>query len=210
MPDGKNLNGTGGAGEQGGGVTGGQQGGTGVQPPKPPVEKVKMVEVPESLIQQILKKQEETDTLIASQAKTIEQLTYAADKGRMGIWDQRNSSGELIRTARVGLWTIRDVEAGTQKDHIVLGTKMVFQDVLIEENAGIRRLIEKQTLRLYLDDGDGKDVIELDVSYPYFYNNVKRVEATIVGESKNEKGSFRKMRFEDGREIDFDVNFLNY
>lgn len=180
------------------------------QTPPPPPPKPKMVEVPESLIQQILKKQEEQDQFIKDQALTIEQLKYAADKGRMGIWEQRNAAGDLIRTANIGIWTIRNVEAGTAKKHIVLATKMVFQDVVIEENGGVRRLIEKQTLRLFLDDGPEKDLIELDVPYAYFYNNVERERATIIGESKSEKGIFRKMRFEDGREIDFDINFLNY
>lgn len=178
-------------------------------PPTPPAGE-KKVEVPESLLKQVLARQEEMEGIIKSQTSTIEQLKYAADKGRMGIWEQRNASGEIIREANVGVWEIVDVEKGTRKDHIVLGTKLIFQDVSVEDNGGVRRLVETQTLRVFLDDGEGKPVIELDMPYLRFYQGVKRQKGVIISQTKGEKGTFAKLRFEDGREMEFDINFLNY
>lgn len=199
----KNNTGAGGTGDSSAG-TGGTTGGAIATP----VKKEEMVSVPKSLIEEILANQKTMAEKVDTLTKDNEKLLYAADKSRLGIFEARNNQGELIRTVNVGIWRTRNGD--DVKDHIVLGTKMVFQDVLIEEVGGIRRLVEKQTLRIFLDNGVGKEISEVDVAYAVFYQNVTRVRAQVVGESKNENGSFKKVRFDDGREVELDVNFINY
>lgn len=174
----------------------------------PPKEE--MVSVPKSLIDQILKKQEELEKSREEDKAKIDMLTYAADKNRIGIYESRNAKGELIRTYNVGFWNISDVEKGEKKSYIVRGTKLVFQDVAIEDNGGVRRLIEKQTLRVFLDQGPDQPFKEIDVPYVYFYQTVERKRFPSVKESTTNDGVFRTIRFDDGREIEFDINFLNY
>jgi len=161
-----------------------------------------MVSVPKSLIEGILKKQEEFDAREEERDKKIQQLEYAADKSRMGVYEGRNK-GELIRTFAVGHWPIR--EGGETKEYIVRGTKLVDQDVAIEENGGVRRLVQGVD-----DDGKERDFATTDIPYVDFYRNVHRKRFPVVKESKTPDGDFRTLRFEDGREVEFDIRFLNY
>ncbi len=169
-----------------------------------------VVEVPKSLIETILKQQEDLMKRLDDKDEQIKQLTYAADKGRMGIYEQRNTQGELIRTYGVGIWPITDLKTGKETEYIVRGTKLIFQDVVIEDNGGVRRLVETQTLRVFLDQGADKDFKQIDMPYVNFYRTVRRTRMPVVRESRTEKGEFRTLRCEDGREIEFDINFLNY
>lgn len=181
----------------------------------PPDEEEK-VSVPKSLLESILRKQEELEAGRIEDNKKIDQLQYAADKARMGIWDQRNAAGELIRTFGVGIWKMKNEDTGEMIDHIIRGTKMVFDDVVIEDNGGVRRLVEYQTLKVYLDDGleekTGKEKPLLEVEMPYvnFHRLLNRKRFPVVRESKTENGEFRTLRLDDGREIEFDIKFLNF
>lgn len=178
--------------------------------------KEEVMEVPKSLIESILKKQEDMEKRLDEKDQIIDKLTYAADKGRMGIYEQRNAKGELIRTFGVGFWPVSDKKSGETTEYLVRGTKMIFQDVAIEDNGGVRRLVENQLLRVYLDQGvnatTGKenDYKEIDVPYVNFYRTVKRKRFPLVKESRDENGEYRTLRLEDGREVEFDINFLNY
>lgn len=204
----------GGEGENATENTGDSKGGSKNEPKVKPSKDEELVEVPKSTLEIILKKQEELEKARANDKELIDRLTYAADKSRLGIWDERNSQGELIRTYGVGIWKIVDDKGGV-KEHIVRGTKMIADDVVIEDNGGVRRLVENQTLKVYLDDGvdksgNDKEFIEIEIPYVNFYRLVTRKRFPVIKESKTTNGEFRTLRLDDGREIELDIRFLNY
>lgn len=167
-----------------------------------------MVSVPKNLLDSIVKKQEELEKTNATQAETLKKLEYAADRGRTAIYDQRNASGELIRTMTVGIWSEVDEKTTETKEYIIKGWKTIVDDVYIEDNGGVRRVVERQIIRLFLAD-ENDEITERDVEYLNFYRKVQRRRAEVVGESKNENGEFRVLRFPDGREVEMEIRFIN-
>jgi hypothetical protein len=173
------------------------------------------VSVDKSLIEAILRKQEDLEKKISDRDEQIKQLQYAADKARMGIWDSRNTKSELIRTYGVGIWVTRDEKTGEPVENIIRGSKIILDDVIIEEHGGIRRVVEHQIIRLFLDQGldeNGKEkpFKELDMDYVNFWRSIQRKRFPVVRESKSDIGEFRTLRLDDGREVEFDIRFLNY
>lgn len=170
------------------------------------------VTVPKSLLEEVLSNQKKLEEGMSARDKEIERLTYAADKSRLGIYDSRNASGQLIRKLTVGLWEVGTEE--NKKSFIVRGWKMVADEVNMEDNGGIRRLVERQVIRLFLDqgtDGEGKDkpFMEVDVDYVKFYRQVKRLTGEVIKESRDDKGDYRTLRFDDGRTVEMDIRFVN-
>lgn len=173
------------------------------------------VEVPKSLLESILKKQEEIEAQLSAKNEKIAQLEYAADKGRMGIYEQRNKKGELIRTYGVHYWPVTDPKTKVTREYMVRGTKLVDDDVAVEDNGGVRRLVERQTLRLFLDmgvdaDGHDKSFKEVDIPYLSFRQRKVTKRFPVVKQSTTDEGrDLRTLRFDDGREVEFDIAFLN-
>lgn len=180
------------------------------------------VAVPKSLLEQILQGQKELEakvtdlgSQVAERDRTIEKLTYAADKNRMGIWEERNAAGDIIRTVTIGSWLYKFPDSEKTEQRFVMATQLIQDEVMIEDNGGVRRLVERQTLRVFLDDGVDADnkmkFVTVDVPYVRFYQNVLRVPATVIGESKTEDGShIRKVRFPDGKTLEIDIRFINF
>lgn len=183
-------------------------------PPPTAATKEEMVTVPKGVLEEVLAGQKRMEEALDVKTKEIERLTYAADRSRLGIFDQRNNGGQLIRKMSVGVWEEPDGKGG-QISSIVRGWKMVRDEVNLEDNGGIRRLVEIQTIRLFLDQGvdkaTGKEnpFKEVDVEYIRFYRQVKRTTGEVVKESRDENGEYRTLRLEDGRTIDMDIRFVN-
>jgi len=171
------------------------------------------VAVPKSLLEEVLANQKKLEESVISRDKEIERLTYAADKSRLGIWDQRNNGGQLIRKMAVGVWEIADTK-GNVVPYIIRGWKTVVDEVNIEDNGGVRRLVEHQVIKLFLDqgsnpDGSDKEFKEVDIEYVQFYRRVKRLAGEVIKESRDENAEFRTLRFPDGRTVEMDIRFVN-
>lgn len=183
-------------------------------PPPAAAPKEEMVQVPKSVLEEVLAGQKRLEEGLAIKDKEIERLTYAADSSRLGIYDQRNNGGQLIRKMAVGVWEEPDGDGSTKSSYI-RGWKIVRDEVNLEDNGGIRRLVEHQVIRLFLDDGvdaatgHDKPFREVDIEYVRFYRQVKREVGEVVRESRDEKGEYRTLRMKDGRTIDMDIRFVN-
>ena len=94
---------------------------------------------------------------------------------------------------------------GVAKEKIVLGWRMVKDEVRFDGKI----LREDQIFRLFLNEGEGKDPSEVDVNIFQYTRDLKRIKGEVVKEIKTNDGIFKRLRFEDGQELDFDVKFLN-
>lgn len=170
--------------------------------------KEETVTVPKSVLEDVLKQVDELKQERETDKKQLERLQYAADKGRLDIFDQRNSDGELIRTEGVSTWLIDD------KLHYIIGWVRPMDDVYIDVASG--RLVEKQTMKLFLLPGDfetqdGTDLIEHEIPFGQFYKERKMILANVIGErtDKKTKVTSHELELEDGRIIEMGVSFVN-
>lgn len=180
---------------------------TEVQEDTPPKEAPK--EEPETSTKQQSKEKEETvevskadlqsilDT-VQEQKKAINRLESAADVGRLAKYDSEHAEN-LIREARLGLW-----EHKGEKKYVV-GWKMVKDEVGVYDG----KVVEHQVIGIYLDSGEGKNPVMIESEYLNWARNLKRVTGQIIRESKTPEGETRTLKFEDGREIEVDIRFIN-
>lgn len=176
-------------------------------PKKPKQEKKEMIEVDKNVLEQVLQKQEDQDVEIkVLKGKNI-RLEAVADKSRLGWYDEQKGGGALIHTFRVAVFLdYNDLDKeGNAKRKIVLAWKMVKDEVRLENGV----LKENQIYRLYLDEGEGEKASEIDIDIRQFAREILRQKGELIKEAKTNEGSTKTLRFEDGREIEFDVRFLN-
>ena len=161
-------------------------------PPNPLNQKKKegkesKVEVDQSVLEALVKKVED-------QAKSIEMLTFTADKSRLAQWDAKHK-GDLIRSANITVW----------HGKYVVGWEAVQDEVSIIN--GVLR--EKQIIRLYLHEGDGKDLKTEEMDYLHFYRNKEVKSGNIVKRSQTTDGDTFTLQFEDGKKLEIDIKFIN-
>ena len=210
----KNQNQNQNPGSGGGGSTGGpgapSTSSTGIQPstqpptaPKPPTPPAKKdtVEVPKNLLQEIIDNQKIQDEKIKNLEGENERLVYAADKARLSIFDSRQGI-DIIRKFHIGTWMYEG------KARLIVGWFMVKDEVTTVFEDGRRRIVEDQVIMLLLDNGD-KESIEVEVAYPTFANEMKRVTGDVVSSAKRGKDEYRTLKLEDGREIEMNIKFVN-
>ena len=167
-----------------------------VTPPAPekPKKDDGKVEVDKSVLEQILVNQKRQEDLIKNQATTIDMLKQISDKGRLAKYEEQNR-GQLIRRANVGTWDGK----------VILGWVSVKDEVGVIN--GVLR--ETQIVKLYLDEGPGKELSNVEVEYLHWYRNVGRLYGDVVRESRTTNGETRTLKLEDGREFELDIRFLN-
>lgn len=167
--------------------------------------KEKTVSVDSSLLETILANQEELKKQIEARDKTIEMLTYAADKGRVANWENQNK-GELIRKMTVGFWPMDNGET-----RAILGWQTVRDQVTVDSVT--HRVIEEQIIRLFLENRDAEGNIKepetRDVPHLDFMRNVQRVWGEVIKESREKGVEFRTIELSDGRRYEMDIRFLN-
>ena len=144
---------------------------------------------------------------IAKQTLEIERLNATGDLKRLAKWDS-DHKGELIRTAQVATMIYEGEE------RVVIGWRSLTNTVRMEN--GI--LKEDQTGEYWLEsyegdpeDEDGNKIpIKIEKEQRLWYHEIGRKKADIVKESSTPSGSVTKvLRFQDGKEIEFDVTFIN-
>jgi len=151
------------------------------------------VEVPASLLQELLDRDKARDDQIA-------RLTEAADLGRLDKYDQEHK-GDLIRTAKIGLINHKG------KTKMVLGWKSLEDYVGYDSDKG--KVEYRQTAEYWLDEGEDKKPTKVVMDQLIFSRTLSRVVGDIVGEAQKDGEVTRTLRFPDGREIVIDIRFLN-
>jgi len=167
------------------------------------------VEVERGVLESILSRQESYEKVIADQSKQlqtqasqIDRLMGSADKSRLEYWDRLHQSGELIRQANIRYFKEKD----TDKWALVLGWSG-----LVVDEVGVRdgRIEAKQIMKVFLDQGNGNEPKEQLVDILDFARFCKYEPADIIETKKSRNGEFYKLRLQDGREVEFDIRFLN-
>jgi len=147
---------------------------------------------------------EKINATLESQGKELEdtkeqlkRLESAADLGRLDKWDAEHK-GKLIRKASLNLF----------RGQIVMGWKLVKDEVGVNEK-GI--LVEKQDIKLFLDQGEGEELKEEVVPYIYFSRELEREECDIIKTSDDSQGNRTMVlkRAGDGREVEVGISFVN-
>lgn len=162
--------------------------------------KSKKVSVEESLLVKIKEQMDKQDAIISKQNKEIERLKFAADKGRLYRFDSMREE-DIIRTARVAVW-----KDETGKEQIIQGWAMQDNEVFYDPQG---KMHVKQNIKLLL--GSGEDRSEVTVDYLYWSQNVTSISGDIIGETvdKAQGIHLRKIRFDDGKEVEMDIRFIN-
>ena len=70
-------------------------------------------------------------------------------------------------------------------------------------------LREKQIIRLYLHQGEGKDLKTEEMDYLHFYRNKETKIGNIVKRSQTTDGDTFTLQFEDGKKLEIDIKFIN-
>lgn len=159
-----------------------------------PVEQndgVKMVQIPESQLKEILTR--------------LDILTTAADRSRLDFAMGSIEQKPIVR--RVNLNIYRDLEK--QNEFVILGWAMVIDEVFVTMQ-GLP--YEKQIIRLYLEDADGQRSEKgVDVDYLDFVRRTKKQAADILSTTTTEDGKtfFKVKRVPDGKEYTIDKTFIN-
>lgn len=161
--------------------------------PKSEVKKEKdTVEVPRSLLEELLERDKKRD-------EEIEMLKSAADLSRLNKWEQEHR-GELIRKFRVATWRDENGE-----NRIVRMWKSTKDDAWIEN--GVPKY--SQWAKYYLDNGEGNDPLEVELEQLQFVRSKGATIGEVISERVDRFGEYKTLKFDDGREIEFDIRFLN-
>ena len=124
-------------------------------------------------------------------------LKFTADKSRIDKWRQDHPEGKLVRNAKLNFW----------EDKVIVGWKMVKDDVWIDQRGVLH---EKQTMKLFLFEGEGKEPSTAEVDYVNFSRNVIKVEGEIIKKSETSQGNISFIiQLEDGRKFEVDSKFVN-
>lgn len=164
--------------------------------PQAPVKKT--VEVDAEVLEKLLNTVEAQGEQLRKNSDKIGDLTEAADLGRLHRIEQARMAGKLVKNAKVSMY----------EGKIVLGWSRIKDDVYLDEQ---NRLHEDQTIQLVLDEGEGKEPTKSEViPYRTFMRVVTKVEGEVIGDRLDQDGSrFYKIKFEDGREMEFSIVFIN-
>jgi len=131
-----------------------------------------------------------------------EDLTAAADVGRLARIQALRAQGKLVKNANLSVY----------RGKIVLGWKTVKDDVWVDKNGVIH---EDQRIELYLDgglDAAGKQLIEKsdEISISESTRLLTKEEGEVVSERKDEDGQlFYTIQMKTGRRYEVSVVFLN-
>lgn len=170
-------------------------------------KKEKMVEVKESTLEAILASQKKQDATNKENIAKIKRLEAVADKGRLGVYDERDKSGDLIRTARIGMidgalvygWSAMLVnKVGVVEGKVVVDQQM---EVFLEN---LKFDPSKQE-----DKKKNPKIIKEVYEYLRFSRALTRVTGEIIKSERGADGHFKTLRLDDGREIRIDIRFIN-
>lgn len=163
-----------------------------------PEKKGKTVEIEESVLEKILKKQEDADELAKKQAIEIEILREVADKGRLNKADQTRADGKLLKTVRLS-------KLG---DKYVVGWKRIKDEVYTDERGVIH---EDQVVEYYFHNIDKENPsVPEQMSDVKFSRNRRQEDCEVVGENKDRDGKFTYIVLtKTGLELPIDITFIN-
>lgn len=156
-------------------------------------EKDEKVTVSKKALDAILDRLEAMEKKDAEKDKKIEMLTNISDKARLAKYEEQ-STGKLIRTARISFW----------KNMPVVGWQTVKNEVGFIEG----RLRVNQVVRLFMDNGTKEPVTE-EVDYLYWAQNIDGQSGEVVNRSTSDAGEFWTVELKDGRKITVDIRFIN-
>lgn len=131
-----------------------------------------------------------------SNAKLNRKVDFVGDKGRLNRFDLKQSENENL---------IRIVNVRKFDGKVVLG------HMLTENRADVVNgiIIEKQTLRLFLESGDEKNPDVKDIPYSEYYNKSTIEPMEITGEEKGKEGHFLKLKNKEGKQYVIGIQFVN-
>lgn len=161
-----------------------------------PRNKPETVEIPKSTLETILTTLEDLKKSDAAKTKTIERLEATADKGRLSHYDGKEAKdATLITRAKVGFFEGRP---------IVAWHKGV-------DEVGFRdgRLVTKQTIIIFLHNGEGEEPEQKELEYLYWAQNTSTQEGEVTGKNQTKDGNFWTVEMNDGQKITLDIRFIN-
>ena len=141
------------------------------------------------VIEQLTKMQERLSVL----EKENKRLSYAADKGLLSTYDNRN---KIKRSSEVKL--------RTYNNRIVLGWGNLTSNICEKDSNGIWH--ENQKFDLVLE---GNDVIK-DVNYLLYCQQYRSIPATVKSETVDDMGNtMLEVEIEGGKIFKIDIKFVN-
>ena len=132
----------------------------------------------------------------------VEDLTKAADVGRLARIEQLRNQGKLVKSAKVSVYSGK----------VVLAWVSVKDDIFFDDQG---RLHEDQQVELILDGGlddNGKIITERTkpMSYREFARLITKADCEVVRESKDKDGvTFFTLLHSSGREYELPISFIN-
>jgi hypothetical protein len=149
-------------------------------------EKEQMLDLLKKMNEKIDKLQEETDILNKENTK----LKFAADKGRMALYESR-TSGDIEKRIRLRIFNGK----------IVTHWKLVKN--LVEKINGI--WVEDQKLNLIYEDGSE----DINIDLINFERNFTRMEAVVKEISQTKTDTIYAVETESGKKIRISYKFIN-
>lgn len=157
-----------------------------------------MIQIPKSQMDFILKR--------------LEILTNSVDKSRLewAMGNDPENKKPLVRRCNLNVY--KNLEKNTE--HIILGWRMVIDESYVTT---MGQVVEKQIIKLFLDDGEGKVASEkgIDMAYVDFIRRTKKIPADILGINNDEvtKATMFKLKIVgeeyNGRVLEIDKTFVN-
>lgn len=169
-------------------------------------KKDEIIEVPRSVLEEVLgkvkgleKSREDDKATISKLTEDNKMLLSIADKKRLADYEIKNNNGSLSKTAKVWLFD----------DKFIIGWKMVRNRVVANLH---RNIVEaEQTIELTLKSTSNPDEKpeQKIVLYKEFIDQKIAKEGEVVRVVSEEDATFYKIQFSDGLEVEVDVKFLN-
>ncbi len=160
---------------------------TGGETSKPKTKKKggKMVEVKESVLNNLIKR-------VDDQQKDIELLNFAADKSRVAQWRERNKekTNPIVKIRKF------------RGKFVISWTNLIKNESFISA-ATNRRIEDQQTKLMFLDDT--KEIVR----YEEIHENLEYVKAEVIERTQKEGGDiFLKVVTQDEEHAEFIINVL--
>jgi hypothetical protein len=166
-----------------------------VPPVVPPVDttpKEKMVEVPETVLTDILKRLDQRDEEIAALKEAQKEFEQTASQDQILKIEKLRASGKLVKSVRINFY----------ENKMVTSWRSTADDVFIDTNG---KEISVQKTELTFGDGKTQEVPQID-----FARRKLQRSYEVIKEGRDRDGNMKyTVLMEGGKEVEVDGRYIN-